>query len=128
MTVLRNHYTISSNWTGSRYLGLDLDWDYEKHEVLLSMLSYVQDALTRFHHSRPHKPQHQPYPHAKITYGDKAQYATAEDNSQLLAPADKKIIQEVTRTFLYYARAIDATMLPALGLLATHQAAPTEKK
>ena len=29
MTVLRNHYTISSDWSGSRYLGLDLDWDYK---------------------------------------------------------------------------------------------------
>ena len=57
MTVLSSHYTISSDWTGSRYLGIDLDWDYEKCEVRLSMRSYVQDALTRFHHSRPHKLQ-----------------------------------------------------------------------
>ena len=126
MTALGNHYTISSNCTGSRYLGLDLDWDYEKRKVHLSMISYVQDALTQFHHSFPHKPQHQPYPHAKITYGDKSQYATADDNSQLLSPTGKKIIQEVTGTFLYYARAIDATMLPALVSLATQQAAPTE--
>ena len=90
------------------------------------MLSYVQDALTRFHQSRPHKPQQQPYPHAKITYGNKAQYATAEDNSQLLSPTDKKFIQEVTAMFLFYPHAIDATMLPALGLLSTQQAAPTE--
>ena len=39
MTVLSNHYTISSDWTGSRYLCLDLDWDYEKREVHLYMLS-----------------------------------------------------------------------------------------
>ena len=39
MTVLSSHYTISSDWTGSRYLGIDLDWDYEKLEVHLSMLS-----------------------------------------------------------------------------------------
>ena len=90
------------------------------------MLLYVQDALTHFHQYRPHKPQHQPYPHAKITYGDKAQYSTAEENSQILSPAEQKIIQEVTRTFLYYARAIDATMLPALGSLATQQAPPTK--
>ena len=93
VTVISKHYTISSNWTGSRYLRLDLYWDYENHEVQLPMLLYVQDALTRFHHSLPHKPQHQSYPHAKITYGDKAQYATSEDNSQLLPPADKKCIQ-----------------------------------
>ena len=53
MTVLSNHYTISSDCTGSRYLGLDLDWDHEKHKVHLSMLLYVQEALTRFHHSSP---------------------------------------------------------------------------
>ena len=60
MTVLSSQYTISSYWTGSRYLGIDPDWEYEKREVHLSMLSYVQDALTRFHHSHPHKPQDQP--------------------------------------------------------------------
>ena len=65
MNVLSSHYTISSNWTGSRYLGLDLDWDYEKIKVPISILSYVQDALTRFHPSRPHKPQHQHYPNPK---------------------------------------------------------------
>ena len=71
MTVLNRHYTISNNWTGSHYLGLDLDWDYEKREVHLSTLSCVQDALTRFYHFCPNKPQYQPYPHAKITYVDR---------------------------------------------------------
>ena len=119
-------YTISSDWTVSHYLGIEIDWDYEKHKVHLSMLSYVQGVLTSFHHSRPNKPQHQPYPQVKVTYGEKAQYATADDNSQPLSPIGKKIIQEVTGTFLYYARAIDAIMLPALDSLETQQAAPTE--
>ena len=90
------------------------------------MLSYVQDALTRFHHSRPHKLQDQPYPHTKVTYGAKAQYATADADYPLLSPVGKNFIQEVTGTFLYYAREIDATMLPALGSIATQHAAPTE--
>ena len=73
MTVLSSHYTIFNDWNNSPYLGLDLDWDYEKRKIHLSILSYVQDALTRFHHSLPHKPQHHLYPHSKITYGGKAQ-------------------------------------------------------
>ena len=93
MTVLSNHYTISSDWTGLRYLGPDLDWEYKKREFHLSVLSYIQDALTRFHYSSPHNPQHQPYSHAKITYGEKSQYATADDNNQLLSPTGKKCIQ-----------------------------------
>ena len=35
-------------------------------------------------------------------------------------------MQEVVGTFLYYARALDVTMLPALESLATQQASPTE--
>ena len=119
MTILSDHYTNSSDWNFLRFLGLDLDWDYEKHKVYISMLLYVQDALTSFHHSCSHKSQHQPYPHVKIPYWDKAQYATAKDNSQLLSPSDKKYIQEVTKTFIYYYRVIDAKMLPELGSLAT---------
>ena len=35
-------------------------------------------------------------------------------------------MQEVTGTFLYYARAINTTMLTALGSIAKQQANPTE--
>ena len=37
----------------------------------------------------------------------------------------KTYIQEVIGIFLYYARCVDASMLPALGTLATQQANPT---
>jgi hypothetical protein len=126
MSILKKHYNISQDWEGKRYLGLDLDWDYTKRQVHLSMLNYVADAIKRFHHERPRKPQDQPYPHVKPNYGAKKQYAADSDTSPLLNKADKKFVQEVTGTFLYYARAVDATMLTALGSIATQQANPTE--
>ena len=27
MDILQEHYTIYHNWSGSRYLGMDIDWD-----------------------------------------------------------------------------------------------------
>ncbi len=36
-------------------------------------------------------------------------------------------MQEVAGTLLYYARAVDSTILPALSAIATEQANPTEK-
>jgi hypothetical protein len=30
MSSIRKNYTISSNWNGSAYCGLTLDWDYKK--------------------------------------------------------------------------------------------------
>jgi hypothetical protein len=39
---------------------------------------------------------------------------------------DKKFIQEVIGTSLYYARCVNSTMLVALGSIATQQANPTK--
>ena len=105
---------------------MEIDWEYTNKEVHLSMLSYVQDALTRFCHAHPRKLQDQPYTHANPTYGAKAKYATNIDYSPLLSPSQNKFVQEVTETFLYCAQSIDASMLPALGTIATQQSAPTE--
>ena len=30
ISVLESSYTISTDWKGKSYLGLDLDWDYQK--------------------------------------------------------------------------------------------------
>ena len=49
-----------------------------------------------------------------------------EDTSPLLLPKESKYVQQVIGTFLYYARALDSTMLPALNQLANQQANPTQ--
>ena len=33
MTFIREHYKILSDWKGKIYLGLDIDWDYDKSKV-----------------------------------------------------------------------------------------------
>jgi hypothetical protein len=118
-------FEISVDEKGTRYCGLFMDWDYEKGEVHVSIPGYVAAALKRFKHERPAKPQNQPYPHNPIKYGAKSQTAEPLDDSPLLNKEDKKLVQEITGTFLFYARAVDATMLTALSSLASEQAAPT---
>ena len=127
MVVLSRSYYISIDWEGERYLGLDLGWDYEKLEMHLSMITYLNDALKSFNHEKPRKPQHHTYLHTKTVYGSKAQFSEPEDMSEILSQANKKFIQEVTGTFLYYAQAVDATTLPALGFIASQQENSTER-
>ena len=43
--ALKEHYKISQDWTGSKYCGLELDWDYKQREVHLLMPGYVANAL-----------------------------------------------------------------------------------
>ena len=126
--MLKEHYTIYQYWKGKRYLGLDFNWDHQNRVVHISILKYVANAIKSFHHKHLRKPQDQPYPQIKTIYGTKAQYSPDADNYPLLAPSDKKKLQEVTVTLLYYARAVDATMLTALGYIATQQANATKNK
>ncbi len=113
------------DWEGTQYLGLTLDWDYTKREVHLSMPGYIENALVRFGHKPPDKPQMQPYPHTLPTYGAKIQYATVADTSPLITKAEEKFIRQVIGVLLYYGRAVDSTIITGLGSLAAAQATPT---
>lgn len=126
LAVIQQHYKCTADWKGNRYLGMTLEWDYDQHEVHLSMPGYVKEALIRFNHPQPSKPQHQPHPHVPIVYGAKEQLAKQPDTAPPLNKEDSKFIQEVTGVFNYYARAIDGTMLPALSAIASEQSKPTE--
>jgi hypothetical protein len=118
-SILKEHYKCSQDWSSVRYLRMTINWDYINKSVRVSMLDYVPEALIRFHHMPPAKPQQQPYPHIKPMYGATKQYAETIDTSPPLSKEDKKYVQEVVGTFVYYAQCIDSTMLTALGSIAT---------
>jgi hypothetical protein len=52
---------------------------------------------------------------------------TTVDETEPLDDAGTNLIQQITGTFLFYARAVDPTMRIALSALGSQQAAPTEK-
>ena len=75
MNALKEEYTISHDWAGKRYIGITIDWDYEKQEVHISIPGYIEDALTRFKHACPRTPQYQPHPNNPPHYGATQKYA-----------------------------------------------------
>ena len=58
-------------------------------------------------------------------YGATQQYSKQQYESPLLEKSGNKFIEEVCDTLLYYARAVDCTMLAVLGSIATQQEIPT---
>jgi hypothetical protein len=62
-----------------------------------------------------------------IQYGKDNQTPTPSNDSPLLDDAGKKRIQQIAGSFLYYARAVDPTIVMALSDLSSQQSAPTEK-
>jgi hypothetical protein len=100
--------------------------ELRKHHVDLAMPAYVMKQLTKFCHVAPLKPQHCPYAPNPIKYGKDNQSHSPLDESPCLNKAQKKCIQLIVGSFLYYARAVDPTILMALLEIASQQAAPTE--
>ena len=125
LTTLEKLYVCSTDWDAKRYCGLNLDWDYKARTCKISMPGYVERALQRFQHAAPSQPEHSPHAWQKPIYGAKTQYAPPDDISTPLDAADTKRVQEILGTFLYYARAVDSSMLVALGTLATQQSKGT---
>ena len=121
-------YTYTTDWTGKNFCGMTFDWHYDTGYVDVSMPGYVQKAIKRLQYQPSTTHQYSPHHHEPFKYATKGsrQYANAPDTSPLLSPKDTKWIQSVAGSFLYYARVIDYTLLPALNSLASQQSQPTE--
>jgi hypothetical protein len=91
------------------------------------MPGYINNILQKYKHQMPAKPQHCLYAPAPKQYGAKAQAHLPINVSPTLSPDKIKEIQQVISSILYYACAIDITVLMALSLIAIKQSKGTEK-
>ncbi len=124
--ALKKDYTITIDWDATKYIGLTIKGDYDGGKVHMHMPGYIEKTLKRFNHEKPSKKQNSPYPHKLVRYGAKIQYADDHNESPPLGEDEKKYIQALTGTLLYYGRAVDSTILPALIALALEQNKPTQ--
>ena len=124
--VLKEFYKMEEDWTGGLYCGINLNWHYEEQYVDIAMPNYVPKQLFTYRRPPPKRAQHTSFEPRPINYGAKYDTTIHEDPGKLLGDYDKKYIQQVLGSFLYYARAIYMTILLALNNIATQQAKPTK--
>ena len=105
-------YPINVDWSGNKYLGLTINFIEQRSSVSLSMPSYIAKLLLRF--PTPVTSASTPAIYTPPTYGAHTPYST-----------EKTFVQAVVGSLLYYARAVDPTMLPAVTAIASAQANPT---
>jgi Reverse transcriptase (RNA-dependent DNA polymerase) len=125
--TLKVKYKISEDWTGRKYCGMTITWDYIHRTVDISMPGYIKRVLERFGHECG-KPELGPQPFTPSEYGAKIQFApetTPEEDEPLTAEQTKQV-QEIIGVLLYYARAVDSTLLVGLGTLPSEQAKGTQ--
>jgi hypothetical protein len=122
---LEEYYEVAVDWTGLFFCGVNLTWDYEQCHVDCTMPGYIDKALKKYQHPTPMAPQDAPYAGAPIQYGAKIQQVEIDTTSPL-SPAELKQVQDIVGTLLYYARAVDPTLLAALSAIAVHQSNGTQ--
>ena len=126
LASLQETYKITTDWTGEHYLGLTLKWAYAEGYVDISMPGYIIKVLRKFQHKIPARLQHAPHKWTEPVYGSTRQYAISKDEDPLLAPKDITTVQQIVGNLLYYARAIESPILPALNEISHRQATPTQ--
>jgi hypothetical protein len=124
--VLLRTYELTTDWTATVYSGMTLKWDYKNRTCDMSMPGYVSNVLIKFQHDTPKHPQDTPSRYVTPVYGAKTQYAMTDETPPLTAQ-QCLTIQKVTGSVLYYARAVDPTVLMPLNDIATEQTKATEK-
>jgi hypothetical protein len=123
---LLQSYELTTDWAAKVYSSMSLKWDYKNRTCDIFMPGYVSNVLIKFQHDAPKHPQHTPSKYVTPVYGAKTQYATKDETPPLMAK-HCLTIQKVTGSVLYYARAVDPTVLMPLNDIATEQTKATEK-
>jgi hypothetical protein len=69
-STLQEHYSITEDWEGKKFAGIDLEWNYapthKARSCRLSMKNYIRDLLLKVGHAPPAKPQLLPHKHRKF--------------------------------------------------------------
>ena len=124
--TLKKNYVVSKDWTGKKYCGFNINWNYKKEYVDISIPKYIQKRLMRYKHPIPSKKEYTPFRYNQPVYGMKKQIIEQEKLLPTLPEKEIAKIQLKIGTCLYYARGFDPTILVALNALATDQAKTTE--
>jgi hypothetical protein len=120
-------YKLTKDWTGNLYWGIALDWDYVNRTVNILMPGYIKKKLQEYNHVRSKNIQTCPYTPAPKQLGLEAQCPLPAYDSPPINKKGIKRVQQIVRSILYYARAVDMMVLMALSMIAIEQTKSTKQ-
>ena len=101
LKALKEYYDVSVDWKGELYVGIKLNWNYDKGYVDTHVPGFVEKKLHKYQHKPSPKPQHAPAKAIPIQYGAKVQTTTV-DTSPTLSAQRIRHIQDVVGSFAWY--------------------------
>ena len=125
ITTLTKLYSVKVNWLGSKYLGMNIAINREKRHVTISMPGYIDKLLQKV---RPQgiKGASTPAIYTAPNYHHPKNQLSTMDGSPPATEAEKKLLQSIVGTLLYYARAVDPSLCTAVHELGSVQSDPSQ--
>ena len=69
ITILLKNYKISTDYSGTNYCRLNIEWNYDQGYVDIPMPDYILKALKKFQHQQPQSPQFSPHQWTRPQFG-----------------------------------------------------------
>ena len=101
VSTLKKYYDITVEWKWELFVGIKLEWDYDKCTLDTQIPNFVSKDLHKYQHAEPKIPHHTPAKALPIQYGAKIQ-VEEKDTSPPISPARIKRIQDVLGTLAWY--------------------------
>ncbi len=120
-------YTLTEDWTGNLYCGITLEWDYVNQHVNISMPNYIKKKMQEYGHIIPTQLHSCPYHPKPRKFGTEVKAPLPPNATHPFDAAGIKRVQQIVGSILYYARAVDMTVLMGLFLIAVEQTKATEQ-
>ena len=121
--TLRLLYVITIDWSGATYIVFTIKFNKQEQSVSVTMPGYIDKVLQRFAPTLENGAS-SPAIYLPPAYNS-TDHSVKFDSSALLPPSEVKTLQEQVGRLLYYARGVDATILPAVNHIASLQSTPT---
>ncbi len=125
LDILKKFHGIQYNIAGNKFAGMDIEWNYAACRCRISMPGYISLLLLKFKHPHPAKPRPPPYKCLPIAYDAKLHITPDPDALELLNASNKRCVQEIVGSLLYYAQAVNNKLLVALSAIAARKAKAT---
>ena len=91
INTIRRYFKLSIDWEGQNYLGLTLDWNYNKKYVDISMPGYIPTALQKFQQNHQNAPK-TPYIYGINLFTESTRNYLLRKSPQQNSTPQKKIV------------------------------------
>jgi hypothetical protein len=124
IATLRQLYSIKINWEGTKYIGMDININRSQRHVTISMPGYIDKLLQSI---RPNgiKSASTPAIYCPPNFKNPGAQTATIDETPEASKEQKRELQSVIGTLLYYSRTVDPSICTAVHSLGSIQAKPT---